>query len=41
MKLLHWLKENMNFVSVLVGLGFVVSGKAEIGQILISQGGNL
>lgn len=39
MKYLNWLKDNINVISMLVGIGCVISGKAEIGRILISGGG--
>lgn len=41
MKFLNWFKDNINFVSVLVGLGFVISGKTEMGQLIITHGGTL
>lgn len=41
MKYLNWLKENINLVSVLVGLGFIVVGKGEIGQTIINHGASI
>lgn len=41
MKCLIWLRANINFVSVLVGLGFVISGKTEMGKLIIDHGGML
>lgn len=40
MKYLKWIKENVNFVSFIVGVGFIIAGKSDIGHIIINQGAN-
>lgn len=39
MKFLIWLRANINLVSVLTGIGFIVAGKADVGQQIIAAGG--
>lgn len=41
MKYLIWLKENINLVSLLAGIGFIVAGQDEVGKVLINQGASL
>lgn len=41
MKYLNWIKNNINFISVITGLGFIIAGKSEVGQMLINQGASL
>lgn len=41
MKILTWLKDNINLVSFVTGTAFIIAGKADIGQIIINQGGAL
>lgn len=35
MKYLNWLKENLNFVSLIIGLGLIASGDHDVGLELI------
>lgn len=41
MKFLNWLKDNVNTVSFIVGIGLIASGKAELGQVVLQQGAQL
>lgn len=41
MKYLNWIRDNINFISVITGLGLLIGGKAELGHILINIGGQL
>lgn len=38
MKLLNWIRDNFNFVSLVTGLVLVSIDQADIGRILITQG---
>lgn len=41
MKYLNWLRDNINLISVLTGLGFIISGRDDLGRLLINVGGQL
>lgn len=41
MKLLQWLKANVNLVSFVVGIGLYASGQKELGQLVLQQGAAL
>lgn len=38
MKVLNWLKENLNIVSLVIGLGFIAAGDHDSGLELIKGG---
>lgn len=38
MKILNWFKDNLNFVSMLVGLGLLVAGDTQNGLDLVKGG---
>lgn len=38
MKFLNWLKDNLNFVSLIIGLGFIVAGEHDSGVEFIKGG---
>lgn len=39
MKYLKWIKENVNFISLVAGISLMLAGYDEVGKILVSQGG--
>lgn len=41
MKVLKWLKDNINFVSLVIGVGFIIGGQQEVGQVIIDKGAQL
>lgn len=41
MKLLRWLKANVNLISFVVGVSLVALGQKELGQLVLQQGATL
>lgn len=41
MKFLKWFKDNINLVSFVIGIGFIVGGQQEVGQVIIDKGASL
>lgn len=41
MKYLKWFKDNLNLISFIVGIGFIVGGHNEVGQVIIDKGAQL
>lgn len=39
MKYFRWFKENVNLISFVVGIGFVIAGKEDVGRLIMSSGG--
>lgn len=38
MKILKWFKDNINLVSFVVGVGFIISGQQDVGRVIIDKG---
>lgn len=41
MKYLNWFRDNINVISIVAGFGFVISGREDLGRLLINVGGQL